>query len=337
MKLLLKIPFLMTALLVGLGLFMAGRAMAQTYTFGSQIQSTNTASLTYGSGNGLFQYTDASNSSGDTASIPLTGSAATLITSSSGWHASISVNISTKMMTATSDESPNDGVGLSVVYLKDDIEYYVSIVTGQVNNTGDAGLDFPDSVYGTGAHFLARINELNQDTTPLGASQLVSGDSILVITETSNAVAATESVGAVAGVVTLGYDASTKIVTGYFNGVPIGNYSIAGWAANPSLTLYVFGSSGEGVDIPAGSDTATNFNASSEAFSLPQLAAIRSGSNFVVLWPTNATGFTLQSTTNLVSPMVWTTVSPASFIAGANNAVTNIIAGSGIFFRLQQN
>jgi hypothetical protein len=37
----------------------------------------------------------------------------------------------------------------------------------------------------------------------------------------------------------------------------VGSYSIAGWGSNPPLTLYMFGSSGEGINIPAGADTAT--------------------------------------------------------------------------------
>jgi uncharacterized repeat protein (TIGR03803 family) len=46
----------------------------------------------------------------------------------------------------------------------------------------------------------------------------------------------------------------------------------------------------------------------------PQLTIIRAGANVILAWPTNATGFTLQSATNLVSPAVWTTVSPGPVI-----------------------
>jgi len=45
-------------------------------------------------------------------------------------------------------------------------------------------------------------------------------------------------------------------------------------------------------------------------FILPELTIIPSGVNVILTWPTNYAGFTLQSTTNLVSPAVWTTVSP---------------------------
>src|SRR5207253_1131771 len=45
----------------------------------------------------------------------------------------------------------------------------------------------------------------------------------------------------------------------------------------------------------------------------PQLTILLSGvppSGVVLTWPTNAVGFTLQSTTNLVSPVFWSTNSP---------------------------
>jgi hypothetical protein len=68
----------------------------------------------------------------------------------------------------------------------------------------------------------------------------------------------------------------------------------------------------------------------------PQLTIIRSGANVIVRWPTNATGFILQSTTNLVSPAVWITNSPAPVIVNGQNAVTNPVFGTRKFYRLIQ-
>jgi len=51
---------------------------------------------------------------------------------------------------------------------------------------------------------------------------------------------------------------------------------------------------------------------------------------------TNATGLALQSTTNLVPPAVWTTVSPAPVIVNGENTVTNPISGTQQFYRLSQ-
>jgi hypothetical protein len=56
----------------------------------------------------------------------------------------------------------------------------------------------------------------------------------------------------------------------------------------------------------------------------------------IVSWPTNATGLTLQSTTNLGSSAVWTTNTPAPVIVNDQNVVTNPISGTQMFFRLSQ-
>ena len=68
----------------------------------------------------------------------------------------------------------------------------------------------------------------------------------------------------------------------------------------------------------------------------PQLTIIHSGTDVVLTWPTNATGYTLQSTTNLMSSAVWGTVSPAPIVVNSKNTVTNSISGKQIFYRLSQ-
>jgi len=73
----------------------------------------------------------------------------------------------------------------------------------------------------------------------------------------------------------------------------------------------------------------------------PQLTITRSGTNAILSWPTNVagfdyTGYTLQSTTNLVSPAFWTTNSPAPVVIAGQNTVTNPITGPQQFYRLVQ-
>jgi uncharacterized repeat protein (TIGR03803 family) len=90
-------------------------------------------------------------------------------------------------------------------------------------------------------------------------------------------------------------------------------------------TTYKGGSSGDG----------TVFSLS---FPPPQLTLIPSGPYVNLTWPTNYAGFsysgyTLQSTTNLVSP-VWGTVSPGPVVVNGQNTVTNPISGTQMFFRL---
>jgi len=70
----------------------------------------------------------------------------------------------------------------------------------------------------------------------------------------------------------------------------------------------------------------------------PLLTITLSGANVVLTWPTNVagfdyTGYILQSTTNLVSP-VWSTNSPAPVVIAGLNTVTNPITGAQQFYRL---
>jgi uncharacterized repeat protein (TIGR03803 family) len=67
----------------------------------------------------------------------------------------------------------------------------------------------------------------------------------------------------------------------------------------------------------------------------PQLTIVPSATNILLTWPTNAIGFTLQSTTNLGSP-VWTTNSPTPVVVNGQNTVTNLITGTQQFYRLIQ-
>ena len=66
----------------------------------------------------------------------------------------------------------------------------------------------------------------------------------------------------------------------------------------------------------------------------PLLTQILYGSNVILTWPTNAFGFTLQSTTNLGSPSAWITNSPAPVVISGQNTVTNAISGPQQFYRL---
>ena len=73
----------------------------------------------------------------------------------------------------------------------------------------------------------------------------------------------------------------------------------------------------------------------------PQLTVASSGPNVLLTWPMNnagydSTGFTLQSTTNLIPPVVWTTNSPAPVVVGGLNTVSDAITGVQRFYRLVQ-
>ena len=68
----------------------------------------------------------------------------------------------------------------------------------------------------------------------------------------------------------------------------------------------------------------------------PTLMIAQDGNQLVLSWPTNAAGFALQSTTNLLSPAVWTSVSTQPVVVNGQNTVTNPISGTQQFYRLSQ-
>ncbi len=56
--------------------------------------------------------------------------------------------------------------------------------------------------------------------------------------------------------------------------------------------------------------------------------------SIVLTWPATNSGFTLQSTTNLVAPIVWANVSLGPVVVNGQFTVTNTISGAQQFFRL---
>ena len=80
-----------------------------------------------------------------------------------------------------------------------------------------------------------------------------------------------------------------------------------------------------------------NFSVTASAWAAtPQLAIARSGANVIVTWPTNVPGFSLQSTTNLLSTLSWSEVSPAPVVINGENTATNNIADLPSFYRLSR-
>jgi hypothetical protein len=68
----------------------------------------------------------------------------------------------------------------------------------------------------------------------------------------------------------------------------------------------------------------------------PPLTIIPAAANIILTWPTNATGFTLEFTTDFFSTAVWNTNSTTPVIIGGQNVVTNPISGAQQFYRLSQ-
>lgn len=82
--------------------------------------------------------------------------------------------------------------------------------------------------------------------------------------------------------------------------------------------------------------SATSIPAFLTVIDQPHLTVLRSEPNVILMWPTNVLGFTLQSTTNLGFPAVWSTVSSAPFTVSGQHAVTNLISSTNSFYRLSR-
>src|ERR1035437_856594 len=108
---------------------------------------------------------------------------------------------------------------------------------------------------------------------------------------------------------------------------------------NPIAGLILSGNTLYGTaEQGASSDNGTVFSLSlgSASAPVPTLTIVPSGTNVILTWPANAAGFALQSTTNLVSPVIWTNVSPAPVVVNGQYAVTNPASGTKKFYQLSQ-
>ncbi len=68
----------------------------------------------------------------------------------------------------------------------------------------------------------------------------------------------------------------------------------------------------------------------------PYITTTPSIGNVVLTWPTNFTGFTLQTATNLTPPITWSNVLVTPVIFNGQEVVSNSISGRQQFFRLSQ-
>ena len=67
----------------------------------------------------------------------------------------------------------------------------------------------------------------------------------------------------------------------------------------------------------------------------PTLSIVQSGSNVIVSWFTNATGYSLYSNPSVTSPGTWSLIGPGT-IVGTEYVVTNAITPTPQFYRLQK-
>jgi uncharacterized repeat protein (TIGR03803 family) len=100
--------------------------------------------------------------------------------------------------------------------------------------------------------------------------------------------------------------------------------------------LFGTATGGGNPDSFTGSGTVFSLAIGPATISPPTLSILRSGTNVILTWPTNASGFNLEFATNLVSPATWNTNLPAPVVVNSNNMVTNPVSGVRKFYRLFQ-
>jgi hypothetical protein len=69
---------------------------------------------------------------------------------------------------------------------------------------------------------------------------------------------------------------------------------------------------------------------------VPSLTISRAEQNVVLSWPTNASGFTLQSALNVNPPINWIDCTNVPAIVGTQCMVTNIASNAFQFYRLKK-
>jgi len=197
--------------------------------------------------------------------------------------------------------------------------------TAQYGGSSANGTVFKINTDGTGFTNLYSFDSSPNDGADPQADLILSGNTLYGTTEKGGSAFS----GTVFGINTNGTGFTTlysftAFPVGYFTNSD-GAFPYAGLILSGN-TLYVYGTAEAGGRSGNGT-----------VFSLiipPQLTIIRSGTNVTLTWPTNATGFTLEFATNLVSPIFWNTNSPAPVVINRQNTVTNPISGTHQFFRL---
>jgi methionine-rich copper-binding protein CopC len=128
-----------------------------------------------------------------------------------------------------------------------------------------------------------------------------------------------------------------NFLSGLSNSVVIPANALPPGTTNSGSVIFYFGSTATN-----GTTVTDNFVASATGFAIvttggaagpPSLSIVRSGSNALLEWPTNSTGYTLEFATSLTSGS-WSSSLPSPVVIGTNNVVTNAISGTPKYFRL---
>lgn len=322
MKTCIKNPFLLPVLIAGMGLMLAGRVTAQTFTTLHSFPATAFSSEGAGPKGGLVL--SGSTLYGTTADGGSSGGGTVFAVNTDGTGFT---NVYT--FTATSNYTNSDGAQ----------PYAGLILTGKTlygtaRNGGTSGVGTVFKVNTDGTAFKNLHNFTAIDGAQPEAGLIVSGNTLY-----GTAVGGGSSGnGTVFALNTDGtgfrnlYSFSTVTTNS-----SLGNYTNSD-GAWPRTGLILSGNTLYGTTSYGGA--LGNGTVFSLSLPVPQLTILPSGSSVILSWLTNYAGFdysglTLQSTTNLSSP-VWTTNLPPPVVINGQYTITNPISGTQQFFRLSQ-
>jgi uncharacterized repeat protein (TIGR03803 family) len=236
-----------------------------------------------------------------------------------------------------------DGTGFAVLH-----NFAAGVITnGQLLNTegtepfGSLVLS-ADTMYGTayngGSAVSGTVFELSTNGTGFTVLHSFSGSDgagpYAGLVLSGNSLYGTTTVGGIWGngtVFSLHTDGSGFVTLHSFSSTAYSRANMDG--ANPYAGVIISDHTLYGTANAGGtSGTGTIFNISL----LPQLTILPALPFMVLTWPTNITGFSLQSATNLGSGGVWIPVFPGPVIIGNQNVVIDTVSGDQNFYRLIQ-
>src|SRR5665213_2290919 len=338
MKTKIKNLFLLPALIAGLNLIPAGRVTAQTFTTLHTFTATdfNTGTNSDGatpigglilSGNTLYGTAAGGGSSGN-------GTVFAVRTNGTGFTTLYSFTALSDGYYGTNSDGTIPEAGL---ILSGNTLY--GTATG--GGSGGNGTVFAVNTNGTGFtnlhSFMAMSTNssgryTNSDGAIPGAGLILSGNTLYGT--------ATQGGSEFAGTVFAVHTDGTGFTNLYsFTALSATSPYTNSDGATPDAGLILSGNTLYGTAFRGGSSgngTIFSLSLGSVSAPAPTLTIFPSGTNVVLTWPTNAAGFTLQSTTNLVSPAVWSTVSPGPVVVNGQYAVTNSTSGTNKFYQLSQ-
>jgi len=211
-------------------------------------------------------------------------------------------------------------------------------------------LGFPEALCGLGISLSTNLDPGNIFSIDLFTSTNGGGERVFKIKFAANGseqwtLAESSTASTYAGL-RIAFDASTKVLSAYYdeNG-PTSGYSwtllgstniSTAWSISPATEFGVLVAARveESSRLVTSADNlfGDNFYATSET--PPSLRIISSSGEALLIWPTNAPGYHLESVTNLTSPIEWQDITNTPGIVGTDFAVTNSTSNAKAFYRL---